>query len=91
MIDKGQPKVLEFNARFGDPECQPLIMRLKSDLLEALLACTEGRMDEVRLEWHPDPALVVVMATIAGMGYGAMYPAHTTTTTTPIAVVVNAP
>jgi len=70
MIDKGQPKVLEFNARFGDPECQPLIMRLKSDLLEALLACTEGRMDDVKLEWHPDPALVVVMAT---KGYPGHY------------------
>jgi phosphoribosylamine--glycine ligase len=70
MIDKGQPKVLEFNARFGDPECQPLIMRLKSDLLEALLACAEGRMDDVRLEWHPDPALVVVMAT---KGYPGHY------------------
>ena len=63
MIDKGEPKLLEFNARFGDPECQPLIMRLKSDLLEALLACTEGRMDDMKLEWHEDPALVVVMAT----------------------------
>jgi phosphoribosylamine---glycine ligase len=56
-------KVLEFNARFGDPECQPLILRLKSDLLAALLACAEGRMDDIRLDWHADPALVVVMAT----------------------------
>jgi phosphoribosylamine---glycine ligase len=56
-------KVLEFNARFGDPECQPLILRLASDLLATLVACAEGRMDDIRLEWHADPALVVVMAT----------------------------
>jgi phosphoribosylamine--glycine ligase len=56
-------KVLEFNARFGDPECQPLILRLKSDLLATLVACAEGRIDDIRLEWHADPALVVVMAT----------------------------
>jgi phosphoribosylamine--glycine ligase len=70
MIAGGKPKLLEFNARFGDPECQPLIMRLKSDLLEALLACAEGRMDDMRLEWHEDPALVVVMAT---QGYPGHY------------------
>jgi phosphoribosylamine--glycine ligase len=56
-------KVLEFNARFGDPECQPLLLRLRSDLLTTLVACAEGRMDEIELAWHTDPALVVVMAT----------------------------
>jgi phosphoribosylamine--glycine ligase len=56
-------KVLEFNARFGDPECQPLLLRLRSDLLTTLVACAEGRMDEIELAWHADPALVVVMAT----------------------------
>ncbi|WP_119680341.1 phosphoribosylamine--glycine ligase [Indioceanicola profundi] len=56
------PKVLEFNARFGDPECQVLMKRLKSDLLAALLAASEGRLDEVELEWHEDAALCVVMA-----------------------------
>jgi phosphoribosylamine---glycine ligase len=56
-------KVLEFNARFGDPECQPLILRLESDLLATLVACAEGRIDDIRLEWHADPAVVVVMAT----------------------------
>ncbi|MCP5364789.1 MAG: phosphoribosylamine--glycine ligase [Hyphomicrobiales bacterium] len=63
MITKDGPLALEFNARFGDPECQPLLMRLKSDLLPALLACAEGRMDDIQLEWHPDPALLVVLAT----------------------------
>jgi phosphoribosylamine---glycine ligase len=56
-------KVLEFNARFGDPECQPLLLRLRSDLLTTLVACAQGRMDEIELAWHADPALVVVMAT----------------------------
>ena len=56
-------KVLEFNARFGDPECQPLILRLKSDLLATLIACAEGRIEDIEMAWHADPALVVVMAT----------------------------
>jgi len=56
------PKVLEFNVRFGDPECQPLMMRLKSDLLEAMLAVAERRLDEVTLEWDPRAAVCVVMA-----------------------------
>ena len=72
MIAGGEPKVLEFNARFGDPECQPLIMRLKSDLLEALLACTEGRMDDMRLEWHEDPALVVVRRSSSSYWYSKL-------------------
>ncbi|MER2635122.1 MAG: phosphoribosylamine--glycine ligase [Rhizobiaceae bacterium] len=71
MLTADGPKVLEFNARFGDPECQPLLLRLKSDLLPALIACAEGRMDDIALEWHDDPALVVVMAT---HGYPGHYP-----------------
>lgn len=70
MFTRDGPKVLEFNARFGDPECQPLILRLKSDLLAALVACAEGRMDDIKLQWHPEPALVVVMAT---QGYPGHY------------------
>ncbi len=62
MITEDGPRVLEFNVRFGDPECQPMVMRLKSDFLEALVACAEGRLDRVRLEWHDAAALVVVMA-----------------------------
>ena len=71
MFTRDGPKVLEFNARFGDPECQPLIMRLKSDLLTALVACAQGRMDDIVLEWHPEPALVVVMATHGYPGHYA--------------------
>lgn len=62
MITAGGPRVLEFNVRFGDPEAQPILMRLKSDLLEVLLAVCQGRLDEVTLEWDRRPAVCVVMA-----------------------------
>ena len=62
MLTHAGPKVLEFNCRFGDPEAQPLMMRLKSDLLEAMVATCRHRLDEVRLEWDPRPAVCVVMA-----------------------------
>ena len=70
MITEDGPKVLEFNVRFGDPECQPLMMRLKSDLLEALLACADGNLDRVNLDWHNQAALTVVLAT---QGYPGKY------------------
>jgi phosphoribosylamine--glycine ligase len=62
MLTSNGPKVLEFNCRFGDPETQPLMMRLKTDLLEVMLAVAEGRLDQVTLEWDPRPALCVVAA-----------------------------
>jgi phosphoribosylamine--glycine ligase len=62
MITAGGPRVLEFNVRFGDPETQPILMRLKSDLLEVLLAVCDGKLDEITLEWDPRPAVCVVMA-----------------------------
>ena len=67
MIDgNGHPKTLEFNCRLGDPETQPLLMRLKTDLVEVLLAATEpgqhGRLDDVELQWDRRTALGVVMA-----------------------------
>ncbi|MHC4194296.1 MAG: phosphoribosylamine--glycine ligase, partial [Planctomycetota bacterium] len=62
MITAGGPRVLEFNVRFGDPETQPILMRLKSDLLEVLLAVCDGRLDEITLKWDPRPAVCVVMA-----------------------------
>ncbi len=63
MIDEtGQPKVIEFNCRFGDPETQPIIMRLESDLVELCLAAVEGKLDEAQAKWDPRPALGVVMA-----------------------------
>jgi phosphoribosylamine--glycine ligase len=62
MITAGGPRVLEFNVRFGDPETQPMLMRLKSDLLEACLAVCEQKLDEITLEWDSRPAVCVVMA-----------------------------
>ncbi|MCW8953226.1 MAG: phosphoribosylamine--glycine ligase, partial [Rhodospirillales bacterium] len=62
MIDENGPRVLEYNVRFGDPECQVLMMRMKSDALDALLAAAEGRLDKISLEWHDDAAMIVVMA-----------------------------
>ena len=56
------PKVLEFNVRFGDPETQAVLPRLKSDLLEAMLAVAEGRLDGLELEWSEGPCVTVVMA-----------------------------
>jgi phosphoribosylamine--glycine ligase len=63
MIDAdGHPKTLEFNCRMGDPETQPIMMRLKSDLFEVMMAATSGQLDQVELEWDTRPALGVVMA-----------------------------
>jgi len=62
MITAGGPRVLEFNVRFGDPETQPILMRLKSDLLEVLPAVCDGTLDKVILEWDRRPAVCVVMA-----------------------------
>jgi phosphoribosylamine--glycine ligase len=60
MLTAAGPRVLEFNCRFGDPETQPLMMRLQSDLLEVMLAVSEGRLDDVELKWDPRPAMCVV-------------------------------
>jgi len=62
MITQGGPRTLEFNARFGDPETQPILARLKSDLLEAMLATCDGTLDKITLEWDERPAVCVVMA-----------------------------
>jgi phosphoribosylamine---glycine ligase len=63
MLTHQGPKVLEYNVRFGDPECQPLLMRLKTDLAEVLLATVEKRLDELGpLQWDDRPAVCVVMA-----------------------------
>ena len=62
MFTPAGPKVIEFNCRFGDPECQPLMMRLKSDLVEAMVATAEHKLDQVTLQWDPRPAVCVVMA-----------------------------
>ena len=62
MMTPDGPKVLEYNTRFGDPECQPLLMRLKGDLAEIMLACTRGELKGKTMELDPDTALCVVLA-----------------------------
>jgi len=71
MLTKSGPKVLEFNARFGDPETQVYLPRLKSDLLELLEASIDGRLDQVPVEWSDDACVCVVMASA---GYPGNYP-----------------
>jgi phosphoribosylamine---glycine ligase len=71
MLTPNGPKVLEFNCRFGDPETQPLMMRLKTDLMEVLLAMCEGKLDQVSLEWDRRPAICVVATS---KGYPGEYP-----------------
>ncbi|MCL7050717.1 hypothetical protein MKW94_004942 [Papaver nudicaule] len=72
MIEKrsGLPKLIEYNVRFGDPECQVLMVRLESDLAQALLAACRGELNNMSLEWSPDSAMVVVMAS---KGYPGKY------------------
>src|SRR3546814_2921428 len=62
MIGADGPKLIEINVRFGDPECQTLMARLKSDLLPALVAAADGELAHFDLRWHDDTALCVVMA-----------------------------
>jgi phosphoribosylamine---glycine ligase len=70
MITKAGPKVLEFNARFGDPECQVIMMRLKSDLVPLLEATVNGTLQDVEPEWYKDPAVCVVLS---AAGYPGSY------------------
>ena len=62
MLTATGPQLIEYNVRFGDPECEVLLRRLKSDLLPALVAAREGTLDRVTLDWRPEAALGVVMA-----------------------------
>ncbi|WP_135450034.1 phosphoribosylamine--glycine ligase [Tabrizicola caldifontis] len=70
MIDQGRARLVEYNCRFGDPECQVLMMRLGAQALDLMLACAEHRLDEVRVNWADDHALTVVMA---ARGYPGAY------------------
>ena len=70
MLTASGPKLLEYNVRFGDPECQVLCTRLKSDLLPALIACHDGVLDQLDLRWLPDSAITIVMA---AQGYPGRY------------------
>ncbi len=62
MIDDGQPKVLEYNVRFGDPETQPLMVRLKSDLLDLMMLTVDGELDKASIEWDSRAAVCIVLA-----------------------------
>ncbi len=62
MLTAAGPKVLEFNCRFGDPETQPLMARLQTDIIDIMLAVIDGTLDEVELKWDPRPAICVVAA-----------------------------
>ena len=73
MIHAGRAEVLEFNVRFGDPECQPLMLRLRSDLFEVMNAVIDGRLDQIRLDWDARPAVCVVLAS---GGYPGHYEKH---------------
>jgi phosphoribosylamine--glycine ligase len=70
MIKDGKARLVEYNARFGDPECQVLMMRLGAQALDLLLACAEERLSEVQVNWAADHALTVVMA---AKGYPGAY------------------
>uniref|UniRef100_A0A7C3WI24 Phosphoribosylamine--glycine ligase n=1 Tax=Fundidesulfovibrio putealis TaxID=270496 RepID=A0A7C3WI24_9BACT len=71
MMTASGPSVLEYNVRFGDPECQPLLMRLDSDLAAIMLACAQGRLTPDLVRWSPKTALCVV---VAAQGYPGSYP-----------------
>ncbi len=70
MITEAGPKVLEFNARFGDPECQPIMMRLESDLIPLLEAAINGKLATIQSEWSDEPAVCVVLS---AEGYPGSY------------------
>jgi phosphoribosylamine--glycine ligase len=74
MLTEAGPKLIEFNVRFGDPECQVLMLRLQSDLLTALLAACDGELDRFSLRWSQEAAMVVVMA---AAGYPGAYAKNT--------------
>lgn len=62
MLTEKGPRVLEYNVRFGDPETQPIMVRMKSDIVELFQACVDGKLDEAALEWHDEAAVCVIMA-----------------------------
>jgi phosphoribosylamine--glycine ligase len=70
MLTPSGPSLLEYNVRFGDPECQVLMVRLKDDLLTLLMAAVDGTLDKMSVRWWPEPALTVVLA---AKGYPGAY------------------
>jgi phosphoribosylamine---glycine ligase len=74
MIGASGPRLIEYNVRFGDPECQVMMLRLKGDFLSALMATVDGQLDHFHLRWHEQTALCVVMA---ANGYPGAYEKNT--------------
>ena len=76
MVVKGEPILLEYNARFGDPECQTLMLRLQGDMLQILNACAQGRLSEIKnhVSWSPQHSVCIV---IAAKGYPGEYKKNT--------------
>ncbi len=70
MIKEGQPRLVEYNVRFGDPECQVLMMRLGAQALDLMLATAQGQLNTAKINWADDHALTVVLAT---QGYPGAY------------------
>jgi phosphoribosylamine--glycine ligase len=70
MIENGQPRLVEYNVRFGDPECQVLMLRLGAQALDLMQACAEGRLDQAQVTWADDHAMTVVLA---AEGYPGSY------------------
>lgn len=70
MIKDNQPYALEFNCRLGDPETQPILMRMKTDLVDVCLAIADERLSDIKLEWNPDPSVCIVAAS---KGYPGSY------------------
>jgi phosphoribosylamine--glycine ligase len=71
MLTDAGPKVIEYNVRFGDPECQPLLLRMKTDFIDIIERCLNGRLDSLELSWDPATAVCV---TVAAPGYPGNYP-----------------
>ena len=70
MIENGRARLVEYNVRFGDPECQVLMLRMGAQALDLMLACAEGRLDQIKVTWADDHAMTVVMA---AKGYPGSY------------------
>jgi phosphoribosylamine---glycine ligase len=73
MLTDSGPKVIEYNVRFGDPECQALMLRLKTDLVDICTACIDGTLDKIELEWNDQTAICI---TVASKGYPGNYPSE---------------
>ena len=70
MITNNEPYLIEYNVRMGDPECQTIIPKLKSDLLDIILSCIESKLDQIQIDWHDINSLCIVLCS---KGYPDQY------------------